>query len=141
MEPLALAALAATVGMLGAAGIITAGLLQAGRPAAAEDDALVARADAMRSTTSRDDPCRRCRGCHCEAWLRGADCGSQAAPKASVTLWSTTGRHAPAAVLAGVVPATWSPLAMRVRVALAPTWWTDRLGRPIQHGARVVVLP
>lgn len=141
MDPLyALAVAAGILAGTGTAGtIIIARSIRGSRAAAlAADLALLARTGAL-PPAGRDDPCTRCRGRHCVAWQAGADCGPQIAPTAGSTLWSSTGAHAPAAVLAGLVDASWSPLAMRVRVALAPTWWTDRLGRPAQLGARVVL--
>lgn len=129
------------VGGLGGLWVAAGHIGRARAAARAEDAALVARAGDL-PAAGRDTRCPRCRGRHCHSWrVNGAECLPQRAPTMTDTLGGA-GVHEPAAVLGRLVPVRWSPLALRTRVALAPTWWEARLGRPAQLGTRrVVALP
>jgi hypothetical protein len=108
----------------------------------AEDAALLARTAEL-PTIGRGGTCPICGGKRCYSWKElGAPCEPQKAPNLTATLWSTVGRHSPAAAFARAVPARWSPLPLRTRVLLAPTAWQQRAGRPVRIGGqRRVVLP
>lgn len=93
---------------------------------------LIAAAERMRALTERDEPCPQCRGRRCWDWRRlGAPCAPD--ETAQPELAAGTGRHEPAAAYRRNRQ-RWNPLTLPERIALAPTAWAQRAGRPVLLG-------
>lgn len=139
----------ASAGMLATAGGLAARhVTQRRRQAvAAEEHRIYQGVVAIRQAEPQLGPCPQCGGRRCADWknsLGGATCLPVGSTMELPILGGDgePGRHRPAVVVASLVPQRWSPLPMGRRVWLAPTFWAERLGRPIQLPVvRKVALP
>lgn len=96
------------------------------------EQALIAAAERMRALTEREEPCPQCRGRRCWDWRRlGAPCAPD--ETAQPELAAGGGRHEPAAAYVRNAQ-RWNPLTLPERIALAPTAWAQRAGRPVLLG-------
>lgn len=98
------------------------------------EQALIAAAEKMRALTERDERCPnpQCRGKRCWSWRNlGAPCDTDDTLEPSLA--TGTGRHEPAAAYRRNRQ-RWNPLTLPERIALAPTAWAQRAGRPVLLG-------